>query len=177
MYTGMSPGDLMLLQFEVEQFLYTEARLLDDRRYAEWINLLTDDIHYWMPIRRTTVSSQTDMEFTEIGGMALFDDNLDFLKLRVAKLQASNAWAEEPPSRTRHTVTNVQILDIDDNGRIIVGCNFQLYRSRLECDEDCWIGSRKDWLQRGADGSFRLAGRHIFLDQTTILSQNMSNLF
>lgn len=173
----MSLNDLMLLQFEVEQFLYSEAKLLDERRFDEWIELLTDDIHYWMPIRRTTVGSQTELEFTSIGGMALFDDNLDFLKIRVAKLAASNAWAEEPPSRTRHTVTNVQIVDIEESGRIVVACNFQLYRTRLESEEDCWIGCRQDWLERNAEGNFMLAQRHIFLEQTTILSQNMSNLF
>ena len=75
----MSLNERILLQFEVEQFLYSEAKLLDDRCFDEWIDLLTDDIHYWMPIRRTTTRNQTDLEFTSIGGMALFDDNLDFL--------------------------------------------------------------------------------------------------
>jgi 3-phenylpropionate/cinnamic acid dioxygenase small subunit len=173
----MSLNDRMLLQFEVEQFLYGEAKLLDERRFDEWLELLTDDIHYWMPIRRTTARSQTELEFTSIGGMALFDDNLDFLKMRVAKLAASNAWAEEPPSRTRHTVSNVQIVDIEEGGRIVVACNFQLYRTRLESEEDSWIGCRKDWLERRGQDSFKLAQRHLFLDQTTILSQNMSNLF
>ena len=36
---------------EVEQFLYREARLLDERRFAEWLALLTDDIHYWVGAR------------------------------------------------------------------------------------------------------------------------------
>ena len=97
--------------------------------------------------------------------------------MRVAKRWANNAWAEEPPSRTRHTVSNVQIVDIEDNGRIVVECSFQLYRTRLESEEDNWIGSRRDWLERADGGDFLLAQRHIFLDQTTILSQNMSNLF
>ena len=44
----------MLLQHEVEQFLYHEARLLDERKFDDWLALLTDDIHYWMPIRRST---------------------------------------------------------------------------------------------------------------------------
>ncbi|MEQ8693441.1 MAG: aromatic-ring-hydroxylating dioxygenase subunit beta [bacterium] len=173
----LSHNELMLLHFEVEQFLYREANLLDERHFDEWIELLTEDIHYWMPIRRTTTSNQPELEFTSIGGMALFDDNLDFLKMRVAKLGASNAWSEEPPSRTRHSVSNVRIVDAEDNGRIVVACNFQLYRTRLESEEDSWIGCRKDWLERNAQGHFKLAQRHIFLDQTTILSQNMSTLF
>jgi 3-phenylpropionate/cinnamic acid dioxygenase small subunit len=173
----MSLTDRMLLQYEVEQFLYTEAKTLDERRFDDWLALLAEDIHYWMPIRRTTTGRQTDQEFTKIGEMALFDDNFDFLKMRVAKLSSSNAWAEEPPSRTRHTVSNVQIVDVEDEGRIVVECSFQLYRTRLESEEDNWIGSRRDWLERAGGGNFLLAQRHIFLDQTTILSQNMSNLF
>ena len=38
---------------EVEQFLYHEARLLDERRLHEWLDLLTDDVRYWMPVRTT----------------------------------------------------------------------------------------------------------------------------
>ena len=37
---------------EVEQFLYREARLLDERRFHEWLELLTDDVRYWMAGRR-----------------------------------------------------------------------------------------------------------------------------
>ena len=42
----------MLLKNEVEELLYHEAELLDERRFAEWLHLLTDDIRYWMPMRR-----------------------------------------------------------------------------------------------------------------------------
>ena len=46
------------LQYEVEQFLYAEAAMLDARRYREWLELIAEDIHYWMPIRRTPASSR-----------------------------------------------------------------------------------------------------------------------
>ena len=165
----------MLLNFGVEQFLYQEAKMLDERRFDEWLETLTEDIHYWMPIRRTTTLAQADTEFTKIGAMALFDDDLNFLKMRVAKMSAGNAWSEDPPSRTRHFVSNVMVVDIED-GDIVVEANIHLYRTRLESVEDSWIGRRKDWL-RPHEGSFKLARRHIFLEQTTILSQNLSNIF
>lgn len=165
----------MLLQYEVEQFLYEEARLLDDRRYDEWLALLTDDIHYWMPVRRTTYSRESADEFTRPGEMAFFDDDINFLRMRVDKLKASNSWAEDPPSRTRHFVSNIRITDVKDDD-ITVDLNFHLYRTRLESEEDSWLGRRTDVLRR-VDGDLRLAQRHIFLEQTVILSQNMSSLF
>ena len=57
----------MLLKHEVEEFLYHEAELLDDRRFAEWLDLLTDDIRYWMPMRRNVKFGELDREFTREG--------------------------------------------------------------------------------------------------------------
>jgi biphenyl 2,3-dioxygenase beta subunit len=165
----------MLLTFEVEEFLYREAGLLDERRLDEWLALCTDDIHYWMPIRRTTTAKEIDNEFTKPGGMAFFDDDKNTLGLRVQRLQVGRAWAEDPPSRTRHVVTNVRILGVDGND-ITAASNFMLYRTRLNSEEDSWIGRREDVLRR-ENGALKLARRHIYLDQTVILAQNMSNLF
>ena len=165
----------MLLTFEAEQFLFREAALLDDRRLDDWLGLLTDDIHYWMPIRRTTTAREVDREFTEIGGMAFFDDDKEMLTLRVQRLSVGRAWAEDPPSRTRRLIANVRILEIDGD-EMRISANFQLYRTRLNSEEDTWIGRREDLLRR-VRGELKLARRHIFLEQTVILAQNMSNLF
>lgn len=172
---SLSPAERMLLTYEVEQFFYMEAGLLDDRRLEEWLALVTEDIHYWMPIRRTTTAREVDREFTEPGGMAFFDDDLRTLTLRVERLGVGRAWAEDPPSRTRHLITNVRLLGLEGE-EIQTTCNFQLYRTRLNSEEDSWIGRREDLLRR-VDGGLRLARRHIFLEQTVILAQNMSNLF
>ena len=77
-YQDLSLQERMLLKFEAEEFLYYEADLLDSRRFDEWLNLLADDIHYWMPLRRTTQAKEVEKEFTAPGGMALFDDTKPF---------------------------------------------------------------------------------------------------
>jgi 3-phenylpropionate/cinnamic acid dioxygenase small subunit len=174
-YDDLSLQQRMLLKFEVEEFLFREASLLDERRLDEWLALATDDIHYWMPIRRTTTAKEIDNEFTKPGGMAFFDDDKRTLGLRIQRLAVGRAWAEDPPSRTRHMVSNVRILGADAN-EILVAANFQLYRTRLDSEEDSWIGRREDLLRR-ENGALKLARRYIYLDQTVILSQNMSNLF
>ena len=43
---------------EVEQFLYREARLLDERRFHEWLTLFTDDVRYWMPAAATAIRNR-----------------------------------------------------------------------------------------------------------------------
>jgi 3-phenylpropionate/cinnamic acid dioxygenase small subunit len=165
----------LLLKLEAEEFLFMEAELLDSRRYQEWLDLLTDDVHYWMPIRRTTTAREVHREFTERGGMAFFDDDKELLTLRVQRLAIGRAWAEDPPSRTRRLITNVRILGASADD-VTVASNFHLYRTRLDSEEDSWIGRREDTLRR-VGRHFRLARRHVFLEQTVILAQNMSSLF
>lgn len=174
-YADLSLQAQMLLRFEAEEFLYGEAGLLDERRLEEWLALLTDDVHYWMPIRRTTTAKEVAQEFTRPGEMAFFDDDRRILEMRVQRLSAGRAWAEDPPSRTRRLISNVRILSVAD-AELTVASNFHLYRTRLDSEEDSWIGRREDLLRR-ENGQLKLARRHIFLEQTVILSQNMSNLF
>jgi len=103
----------------VEQFLYREARLLDERRFHEWLDLFTDDIHYWMAARtnRYPRSSKAIAIFDADGypdenaeaadEFGLFDEDIGTLRARVARLDTGMAWAEDPPSRTRHLITNI----------------------------------------------------------------------
>ena len=96
---------------EVEQFLYREARLLDNRRFSEWLELFSNDLRYWMPTRsnRYPVNSKAISildgslyEDDEISGddeLALMDETKDTLERRVARLGTGMAWAEDPPSR------------------------------------------------------------------------------
>jgi 3-phenylpropionate/cinnamic acid dioxygenase small subunit len=165
----------VLLQYRVEQFLYEEAALLDARRYRDWLALVADDIHYWMPIRRTVTLADIDREFTKPGDMAYFDDDRGLLEMRVKKLEAGSAWSEDPPSRSRHFVSNVRVLGRKGD-EITLDLAFHLYRTRLNSDVDSWIGRREDVLRRSGD-SFLIARRHIFLDQTVIQSTNMSTIF
>ena len=165
----------MLLHYEVERFYYDEAALLDSHRYEEWLALFSDDAHYFMPIRRTRMLRELDKEFTRPGEMAFFDDTKTLLAGRIKKLRSGRSWAEDPPSRTRHLITNVRITK-DDSRTLEVESNFHLYRTRLNSEETSWIGSRRDLLRR-VEGSFQIVDRKIFLEQTVLLSRNLSNFF
>ncbi|RPI08401.1 MAG: 3-phenylpropionate/cinnamic acid dioxygenase subunit beta, partial [Actinobacteria bacterium] len=142
----------MLVHFEVERLYFLEAALLDAHKYDEWIQLFTDDVHYFMPIRRTRSKRELDQEFTQPGEMAWFDDTKMILQGRVAKIATGTAWAEDPPSRTRHLITNIRVvgnrIDEDLVDELHVESNFHLYRTRLKSEEQSWIGSRQDVLRR-----------------------------
>src|SRR5437867_6717929 len=109
----MSSPDLarLLVRHEIEEFLYREADLLDHRRFHEWLDLFTEDAHYWMPIRSTRLRGDEDNELTKEWENSYFDDDKRMLAQRVAKFDTGFSWAEDPPSRTRHMVTNVRIRD------------------------------------------------------------------
>lgn len=174
-FSEMSLAERGALQYEVERFLYDEAALLDARQYREWLGFIADDIHYWMPIRRTVMKNDLEHEFTKPDAMAYFNDDRTVLEMRVKKLEASSAWSEDPPSRSRHFVSNIRILEVSGDEITLDAC-FHVYRTRLNSEVESWVGRRTDVLRR--DGpSFKLAKRHIFLDQTVILSKNMSTLF
>src|SRR5215208_5204564 len=90
---------------DVLEFLYREAEALDERRHAEWLDMLTDDIRYVVPVRVTSAHSLDDSALED---MAHFDEDRYSLRKRVARFDSEYAWAENPPSRTRRFVTNVR---------------------------------------------------------------------
>ena len=162
------------LRGQVEEFLYYEAELLDDRKLREWFDLLTDDIRYWMPIRHNPSERPQDIaeDLSKPGEGFYFDDDKQSLKIRVERAYAKNAWAEMPPSRTRHLITNVRIKK-DSGVELEVHSNFLAYRTRMESDQDMFVGERRDILRRVGD-SFKIAKRMIILDQAVLAAKNIS---
>lgn len=57
----------LLLKEEIEELLYREAELLDERRYEDWLDLFTEDARYWMPMRRNVPAEEPEREFTREG--------------------------------------------------------------------------------------------------------------
>lgn len=154
----------MLRQYEVEQFLNLESKLLDDNDLDGWLTLLTEDVRYVMPVRSTRYGRTTD-EFSTRS--FVFNDDLHGLKMRVARLHTRFAWAEDPPSRNRHFVSNVVVEDEQD-GVLRVRSNVLLYRSRLaDAEGEIFTGERRDEIRRTPDG-LRLARRTVYMDQTVL---------
>jgi 3-phenylpropionate/cinnamic acid dioxygenase small subunit len=165
------------LQQEIEQFLYYESRVLDERRYEEWYGLLADDLHYFMPTRYNRLRREGDKEFSAANEAAFFDEDKKSIAMRIRRLNTGMAWAEDPPSRTRHMVSNVMIRP-RGNGEYEVDCYYLLYRSRLEREVEMFVGMRHDVLRRADNpAGFQVARRTIILDQTVLLARNLSFFF
>src|ERR1700756_157760 len=101
----------MALKHEVEEFLFREARLLDERRLTEWLDLVAEDIHYFAPIRRNVKFGDWELEFSDPESeISYFDEGKDILEGRVRQINTGVHWAEEPVSRFEHLVSNVEIV-------------------------------------------------------------------
>ena len=177
---------------EIEQFLYQEVRLLDNRQYHRWLELLTEDVRYWMPMRSNRYAPTSKAlasldetiyetghdtgELTAAHELAIMDETKDSLRRRVERLDSGLAWAEDPPSRTRHFLSNIEAYPAEAAGEMRVYSNFILYRTRGEREQDFYVGSREDLL-RPAPNGWQLAYRKVILDQNVLLAKNVSNFF
>jgi 3-phenylpropionate/cinnamic acid dioxygenase small subunit len=171
----------LLLKEEIEAFLYREAELLDERRYEAWLDLFTDDAHYFMPMRRNVPHDEPEREFTRAGAdVNWFDEGKDTLTRRVKQILTGLHWAEEPPSRICHLVSNIQVLATAPAGpapaEVTVKSRFLVYRNRVETETDVLVGKREDVLRR-ANGGWKIARRKIVLDQNVLLAKNLTVFF
>jgi len=167
----MAPPE-QALWFELMQFYIREASLLDERKLREWLDLFTDDVLYLMPRRKNVPRREAHREITPLGDLALLEEDKRYLEMRVARLDSGMAWAEDPPSRTRHLVGNLLVQPLD-GGLIQAKTAFLVYRSHLETDQQLFAGCREDVL-RPVDGAWRIARRTIVLDQNVLLDKNLS---
>jgi 3-phenylpropionate/cinnamic acid dioxygenase small subunit len=165
-----------LIRLEVEDFLWMEADLLDDNRLDEWLELFTDDLTYWMPIRRNVSSRAMNTETTAEGPeLSWFTDDKPMLERRVAQIKTGYHWAEEPFSRVTHMVSNIRVLAWDGK-EAKVKSRFLFYRNRHADEESTFIGKRVDTLRR-TDGRWKIARREIYLDESVLLFKNLTNFF
>lgn len=171
----------LLLKQEIEEFLYHEAELLDERRYEDWLKLIADDIRYWMPMRRNVKVGEHAREFTRADhDINWFDEGRETLDRRVRQIMTGIHWAEEPVSRITHIVSNVQLREatpsVGDAAEVAVKSRFLVYRNRVETETDILVGKREDLLRRVGSG-WQIARRKIILDQNVLMTKNLTFFF
>jgi len=153
---------------EAHQFLVEEAARLDAADYQGWLDLLTADIRYVMPVRVTTARGAPASN-----GMGHFDENLYSLRKRVQRLATDHAWTEDPPSRTRHFVTNVRTFRHAEDS-LHVESALLLFRSRGDTREADLISAGRTDLLRETENGLRIARREITVDESVIRTQNLA---
>ena len=153
------------------RFLVEEAAILDGRDWGRWLDLLTEDVRYVMPVRVTTV---VDAGYDARSDMAHFDEDRYALTKRVDRLLTEHAWTEDPPSRTRHLVTNVRTFAGDHDGELLVESTILLFRSRGDDREPEYVcASRHDVLRKVGERHL-LASREIIVDESVLRTQNLA---
>lgn len=185
------------LHHELCQFLFHEAELLDDGLFEDWLALFAPEARYRVPIRTNRLARERDRSLSRPGELHLFDDDKESLSWRVGQMASDRHWAEDPPSRTRHLVSNVRARPAGPDGHTFtVRSNFLCYRNRLADEVDLWAGERHDVLRRPHAGDvgigigigmsegngegerdgwgWLISERTVLLDQSVVLSKNLS---
>lgn len=156
--------DRMVTQFEIEQFYYREAELLEAGRYEDWIEAsFTEDIHYWMPVRET--HNDRDLAIRGLDELAIYDDDRAFLLARAERFKSALAHAELPPSRLRYFVNHVR-LSKGEAGLNSV-CNLLVNQTRVGSIEHQYFGERQDSFVQ-TEAGWRIRRRRILLDYATL---------
>jgi 3-phenylpropionate/cinnamic acid dioxygenase small subunit len=170
------------LREEIEEFLYEEAALLDERHYTEWLGLLTDDLTYFMPLRRNVkFGEQATRENTRAGkDISWFDEDKWTLSKRVEQIMTGIHWAEEPFSRVCRLISNVQLTSaapsLEAPSELTVRSRFLIYQNRVEYETNLFVGKRNDVLRRAGD-AWKIARREIILEQSVLSAKNLTVIF
>jgi 3-phenylpropionate/cinnamic acid dioxygenase small subunit len=144
---------------EVEAFLFREARLLDERRYAEWEALWTDDGVYWVPAEHG--------DYDPTRKVSLIFDDRPTLARRIERLTGGDNHAESPAASVCRMVSNVEVMDgTRSNGRgpagdVVVHSTFMAATARRDT-EQLWAGRCTHHLRR-VDGELRIAYKRVVL--------------
>lgn len=146
----------------LEQFLYREAMLLDDKRWPDWLALYSEDCFYWVP----SVVGQKD----PVDTVSLYAEDRMRLEMRVIRVTHPHAYSQDFPTRMSHVVGNV-MLD-PEGGRgfdgglapkadLVVRSSVQILEFRKE-EQRLFGGTVRHWLRR-AGGDFRIVLKRIDL--------------
>lgn len=179
----IEPAEQRLL----ERFYFHEARLLDNRQYRQWLELLCADIRYVMPARvnmqvdnrarghEDMISVERELEGGDSMGCPHREENFLLLQLRAERAYKINSWSEHPPARTRRLIGNIELMARDSDTWSVLS-NFHLYYARPGSDNLVYSGQRRDTLRETADG-LRVAQREVILDYAEIPWPTLGLLF
>ena len=158
--TAMAPEQQTVSRARVEDFLYTEAALLDAWQLDDWLLLFDEDAKYEVPCNDAVDGDPAH-------DLMLIDDNYTRLAARVERLNSRRAHREYPHSRTNHQVFNVRVQDVSAE-ELSVAASFTVWRFRA--GRISWYVGRYRYRLRRGDGGFRIAAKRAELDMTDLRS-------
>ena len=154
-----APGDDVdvALQRRLEAFIHREARLQDEHDYAAWEALWTDDAIYWVPANAEDIDPEREM--------SILYDNRSRIGVRVRQLLSGKRHTQEPASRLRHMVTNIEVDAVAPGAggstEFAVGCTVLVFESNNR-GETLWA-ARTDYRLRDTGGDLRMVRKKVAL--------------
>lgn len=154
--TGLQPVALSPEAYHsVTQFLYLEARLLDERRFDEWLALWTPDGMYWIPREHGQASPYDHISLA-------WEDAM-LRQVRVKRLRHARNWSQLPPTRTARLIGNVMVDGETGSGELVVRASFQLSEWRSDEVHQHLAGACIYKLKPAAGGGFQLHMKRVDL--------------
>jgi len=152
----------------VVEFVYKEARLADEARYAEWLELWTDDGVYWVPAT-TDPGADPDKHLSHIY------DNRGRLETRIKLLQTGHRYSQEPASLMRRLISNIEAAA--DGGELVAESNFALAELAIQAKHEMhwWVGRTTHRLRR-VGGELRMCRKKVVLVNAAEPLPNLSFL-
>ena len=154
--------------------LHFEARLMDQLRYQEWLELMAEDVIYWSPLIARKLRNEANAPAETYPGF-IFNETKQHLQMRVTRLDSKLVWCEDPINHARHLVSNIEVFDTDDSDQVKVYSAVDLHRSRLDSKLKRITYLRSD-LWRQVAGQWYLTRRRIDFDHNGTIDSNL-NLF
>jgi len=142
----------MLRLAEVTQFIYREARLQDDHQYRDWEALWSDDAVYWVPANGEDIDPEQKM--------SIIYDNRSRIALRVAQFYTGKRYTQEPRSRLRRVVSNVEITG-EEGDCLVVIANALTFETAGRGDV-LWA-SKNEYRLRKVHGEWKMARKKVVL--------------
>ena len=123
------------LYLKVQQRLYEEARVLDEERFGDWLDMLADDVRYVMPMPERCYRKDRAGQSRKQWQAYIFDDDKDVLRMRIARLESGFVWSEDPRNVIRHLVHNVEVYRAPQPDTLRVHSLVEIHRNRLDGEE------------------------------------------
>ncbi len=138
----------------LEQFLFREALLLDERRWDKWLQLFADDGYYWVPL----VPDQQDAK----NHVSLYYEDAMLRQMRVGRLQHPRAFAQEKPTRTSHVIANVMVDSINsERNEVVVRSSFNMLQ--FHKDQQIMFGGRYTHTLKTSGETFKIKLKRVDL--------------
>jgi len=160
------------IHHEIAQFLYHEARLLDNEMLREWFDTMLDaEIRYQMVMHQERL--RKDKSAPEEREIMPFDESLKDLDLRIRQFETGLQTMLNPPQRIRRAITNIEAFHQDREGEYLVSSYGVANRHRRAYEHEQVVYGRSDLLRKCEEGGFRIVSRRIDLDERVMRNKNL----